>query len=310
MNPAANNGKGGVEWNSIRAELQKAGMEPATWHSEYHGHIEQLVDRAAHEGYRRIASYGGDGSLSASVNAVMKQDVCDPKDFLLAHYPAGTGNDWCRMFSVPKKPREWAATIQRDLQFEHDVGVIDLMKDGNPTRHYFINVAGLAYEAFCATVIGDARKRSNLFNGKLFYDYLILKGLFGYKAPKLKLNYDGIERVEKMFSLSIGICRYNGGAMMPTPYADPADGLFDVTTFADMPVWKVLQDYSKMRKGTIFTNPKIKGFRTERIEINGVEKSDFVEADGEYVGKTPATFTIKKQALRFVIGRVPESRQL
>ncbi len=311
VNPAAGSGRGGVGWNPILAELRKAGLEPEIRHSEHCGHIEQLVGRAADGGHRRIATYGGDGSLSATVNAVMNQQACDPRDFLLAHYPAGTGNDWCRMFSVPDRPRQWAQMIKTDMQFGHDVGVIDLMRDGHPARHFFINIAGVAYEAYCATVLEDARGKTGLLSGKLFYDYLILKGLFNYKKPILRLQYDGTERQERMFSISIGICRYNGGAMMPTPYADPADGLLDVTAFADMPILKVLQDYPKMRKGTIYTNPKVNGFRTERVSIDGVEKPDFVEADGEYVGKTPATFTIRKQALRFVIGRVPEqSRQL
>ncbi|MFM1877092.1 MAG: hypothetical protein RL266_2829, partial [Bacteroidota bacterium] len=52
-------------------------------------------------------------------------------------------------------------------------------------------------------------------------------------------------------------------------------------------------------------NPKITSFRTDKIEITRVDRSDYIEADGEWVGMGPATFTNQKQVLRFVIGQAP-----
>jgi diacylglycerol kinase family enzyme len=228
---------------------------------------------------------------------------------LLAHYPSGTGNDWCRFFKVPDAPKAWVETLTKGLEFEHDLGIIDLIKNGKPAKHYFVNIAGLAYESKCAVLITEARKSSSLLQGKLFYDYIVFKGLLSFQSPELILKYNGEERQQKMLNMSIAICRYNGGGMLPAPYADPADGIFDVTTFDDMPKWMIIKDYPKLRAGTIFKNPKINGFRTDRIEIDAVGKPDFVEADGEFVGYTPATFSIKKQALRFVIGEVPASKE-
>jgi diacylglycerol kinase family enzyme len=75
-----------------------------------------------------------------------------------------------------------------------------------------------------------------------------------------------------------------------------------------MPKWMVIKDYPKLRAGTIFKNPKITSFRTSKIEIERTDKPDFIEADGEFVGMGPATFSIQKQALRFVIGEVPETK--
>lgn len=309
INPASADGKGGIKWKSVHQILLKEGFDPIVWTSEYNGHIEELVIRACHEGHRKIASFGGDGSLNAMVNGLMIQPSCNPEDVLMAHYPSGTGNDWCRFFKVPDNPKHWVATINKGLEFKHDLGVIDLMKEGKPAKHYFVNIAGVAYESECAVLITKARKSSSLFQGKLFYDYIVLKGLFSYQPPELILEYDGIVRQEKFFNLSVAICRYNAGGMIPAPFADPADGIFDVTTFDDMPKWMVLKDYGKMRKGTIFKNPKIKGFRTEKIKITRTDKPDYIEADGEFVGMGPATFTSQKQALRFVIGEVPETKE-
>ncbi|MFC2176736.1 diacylglycerol/lipid kinase family protein [Bacteroidota bacterium] len=308
VNPAAGNGKGEKVWKSLFSELTKAGIQPVVWYSKYDGHIPILAEKAINEGFRNIATYGGDGTLNACVNGIMHQTICVTSDVLLAHYPAGTGNDWCRMFNVPKIPEAWVEMLKANLRFKHDVGIIDLTKAGKEARHYFINIAGVAYESQCATWIEDAKRKPKLLKGKWFYDFLVLKGLFGFKAPELRFSYNGIEREEKLFNMSIGICRYNAGGMMPTPYADPADGLLDVTTFKDMSVVRILLDFTKMRKGSIFTNPKVAGFRTESLVVNRTDKPDFVEADGEFVGYTPATFSVKKQALQFVIGKEPEPK--
>ncbi len=309
VNPASGNGKGGIAWKPILHGLQKAGMDPIVWSSEYNGHIQQLVDRAVHEGHRKIATYGGDGSLSAAVNGLMKQNACNPADVLLAHYPRGTGNDWCRFFKVPDNPSDWAALIARGLQFKHDVGIIDLIKKGKPATHYFINVANVAYVAMCAELIENSDRGSSLLQGKLYYDYIAVKGLLFYKVPQLRLKYNGLDRNMKLFNIAVAICKYNGGGMIPAPYADPSDGILDVTLFEDMSKLNFLTDYPKLRKGTIFTNPKINGFRTEKLEVTREDKPDLVEADGEFVGPTPATFSIKKLALRFVIGEIPEKKE-
>lgn len=309
INPQSADGKGGINWSKIHQAMVKEGFDPVVWSSEYNGHIEQLVERACTEGYRKIASYGGDGSLSAAVNGLMMQKSCNPDEVLLAHYPSGTGNDWCRFFSVPDNPKDWVATIRKGTVFKHDVGIIDLMKKGKPARHYFINIAGLAYESMCAVLITEARKTSSLFQGKLFYDYIVFKGLLSFKSPELILKYNGKTRQQKMFNMCVAIGRYNGGGMIPAPFADPSDGIFDVTTFDDMSKLTVIKDYPKLRAGTIFKNPKITAFRTDHLEVKGVHEPDHVEADGEYVGKTPATFSIQKQALRLIVGEVPAEKE-
>ncbi len=305
INPASADGKGGLKWNKIHESFLKLGFDPVVWSSEYNGHIEVLMQEACAAGYRKIASYGGDGSLNAAVNGLMTQHSCRPEDVLLAHYPSGTGNDWCRFFKVPDSPKEWVATLRKNLVIEHDLGIIDLYKEGKPAKHYFVNIAGVAYESQCAVLITEARKSPSLFRGKLFYDYIVFKGLLSFEVPELTLRYNDLEKTEKIFNLSVAICRYNGGGMLPAPFADPTDGMFDVTVFENMPKWMVLKDYPKLRAGTIFKNPKISSFRTSRIEIERTDKPDYIEADGEFVGMGPAIFSTQQKALRFVIGELP-----
>jgi len=305
VNPASGNGRGGKTWERQLAGLQKAGMDPAIRISERPGHVEQLVAAAVAEGHRKLASFGGDGTLNAMVNGVMRQQHCAPDELLLSHLSCGTGNDWCKTFDVPQDAEEWAAMLQRDHRFLHDVGVADVQRDGKPHRHYFVNIVGLAYDSHVVRVIDDKRMKGGLIQGKMLYDAVVAGELLFYKKPELELRHDGKTERQTVFNMAISICRYNGGGMLPTPYADPADGLLDVTVFGHMPLWMTLRDLPKLKKGNFFGNPNIRWFRTAELEVDGTTGPDLVEADGESIGQSPARFTVLKQHLRFVINKVP-----
>jgi diacylglycerol kinase family enzyme len=305
VNPASGSGLGRKSWDRKLTELKAAGLTPDAWISSYPGNVEELVAKAVAQGYRKIASYGGDGTLNALVNGVMLQAVCPAKDLLLAHLSCGTGNDWCKTFMVPTDTVRWVQMLQRDLRYAHDVGIADVQREGRPHRHYFVNIVGMAYDSHVVRKIDDSRLNGGLLKGKMLYDMVVARELWFYKKPELELKHDGKVERQRVFNMAISICRYNGGGMLPTPYADPSDGRLDVTVFGDMPLWMTLRDLPKLRKGTFFGNPNIRWFRTEALEVNGVNGQDLVEADGESIGHTPARFSVMKQALSFVIGSNP-----
>jgi len=305
VNPSSGSGLGRRSWSSRLTELQQHGMVIQAWESAYPGNIEELVAKAVDEGYRKLASYGGDGTLNALVNGAMRQQGCPPDQLLLAHLSCGTGNDWCKTFQIPLDTHQWVQMIKRNLQYPHDVGIADIHRDNRPLRHYFINIAGLAYDSHVVRKIDDHRLAGSFIKGKLLYDVVVAGQLLTYRPPILQLRHDGITENMQLFNIAISICRYNGGGMMPTPYADPSDGLLDVTTFRKMPLWKVVRDLPKMSKGTFFSNPLITWFRTAELQVDGVNAPDLVEADGESIGHTPAKFTVQRHALRFVINTPP-----
>jgi diacylglycerol kinase family enzyme len=305
VNPASGNGRGGKTWEKQLSGLRKAGLHPDILISERHGHVEQLVENAVVNGHRKLASFGGDGTLNAMVNGVMRQQHCRPEELLLAHLSCGTGDDWCKTFKVPQDPIKWVQMLQRDLVYPHDVGVADVQRDGKHHRHYFVNIVGMAYDSHVVKVIDDKRLKGGLIQGKMLYDYVVAGELLFYKKPELELRHDGKVERQTVFNMAISICRYNGGGMLPTPYADPSDGKLDVTVFGHMPLWMTLRDLPKLKKGTFFGNPNIRWFRTEALEVDGTAGPDLVEADGESIGQSPARFTVMKQALRFVVNNVP-----
>jgi YegS/Rv2252/BmrU family lipid kinase len=308
VNPASGNGRGQKSWDKKLAELKQAGLHPEVWISAQPGNIEELVHKAVQEGYRRIASYGGDGTLNALVNGVMTQTTCPTNALILAHLSCGTGNDWCKTFEVPQDASAWVKMIERDVRFSHDVGVADVQRNGAPHRQYFVNIVGMSYDSHVVQKIDEKRMKHGFIQGKMLYDMVVASELLSYKLPTLEYRYDGNVTQKPVFNMAISICRFNGGGMMPTPYADPADGKLDVTVFGAMPLWMTIRDLPKLSKGTFFSNPNISWFRTAELEVDGIGKPDLVEADGESIGQTPARFTVLPKALQFVINTVPKPK--
>ena len=73
------------------------------------------------------------------------------------------------------------------------------------------------------------------------------------KAKIIRVTYDSQIIETKIFSLSTGICKYNGGGMQQLPLAYPGDGLFYLTIIRKVSILKVLLNVHKLFNGKINT---------------------------------------------------------
>jgi len=86
-------------------------------------------------------------------------------------------------------------------------------------------------------------KKTNLMKeqgkgGPLTYLFFVFAGLFQYKFIEAVIDVDGQQVFKgEIFSMNVGICKFNGGGMMQVPYAVPDDGLFDITSGILREVW-------------------------------------------------------------------------
>src|SRR5581483_4324764 len=74
---------------------------------EYSGHSITLATRAAEEGYDLIIAHGGDGTINAVVNGVMKSKE---QQSIVAVLPGGTANQWATEIGMPLDPVKAALT--------------------------------------------------------------------------------------------------------------------------------------------------------------------------------------------------------
>ena len=147
-NPAAGNGKVGRIWHDIEQLLQALGFSYTVKFTDHRGHAMRLVDDAILNGHRHILGLGGDGTNHELVNGILAQNRTPSADIHYALLPVGTGNDWARNYRIPNDPRQRLLRLLEGKTVLQDVGKVAYRRDGLQTERFFVNVAGMAYDAF------------------------------------------------------------------------------------------------------------------------------------------------------------------
>lgn len=302
VNPNAGVKKGAKEWPKILEIINGEQLDHQYQITKHKDHAIHLTRKAIEEGYRCIAVVGGDGTLNEVLNGIYLQQTCPVTEVTMGMIPVGTGNDWCRMFNVPFDFKGAVRLLKEKNTFIQDIGKVTYHKKEETIKRYFMNVAGMGYDALVA-------KKTNLFKekghgGPLAYLWFIFASLFQYKFLDAVIEVDG-ESVFKgeIFSMNVGICKYNGGGMMQLPYAVPDDGLLDVTLIKKAPKWMVIRHTGKLYDGTLVNLPFIQTFQGKSIRIRSTQKV-YLETDGESLGHTPFNYEILPKALRVVTGEM------
>ena len=297
VNPAAGNGSVERRWPEIEQILQELGFSYTVKFTAHQGHACRLVDDAILNGHRHILGLGGDGTNHELVNGIMKQQHVPTTDICYALLPIGTGNDWARTYQIPHNPKQRLMRLKEGKTVLQDIGRVRYRQNGTPAERYFVNVAGMAYDAFIAKKLQGHR-----FISRMQYLLMVGRYLMEYQLTPARLLFDDQQVEDSFYTINIGICSYSGGGMQLVPHAVPDDGLLALTFARKLPKWEVLLQTARFYNGTILEHPKISGFQTRELRVEHIgEVPTLLEADGEFLGETPAVFSILEKALRVVL---------
>jgi diacylglycerol kinase family enzyme len=213
----------------------------------------------------------------------------------------GTGNDWCRMFNVPFKYKNAIEVLVNGNTFLQDIGKVSYFNGDKPKGRYFINVAGMGYDAVVAAKTNHDKAKGR--GGPLVYLKNLFTSLLFYKHSEIEVFIDNLAESYKCkaFSMGVGNCKYNGGGMKQLPLAVPDDGLLDMTLIKKLGKFTVLKEISHLYDGSFINHPKVKTFTGEKIKISSSPPIS-LEADGESLGHSPFEFEIIPKSLYVVVG--------
>jgi YegS/Rv2252/BmrU family lipid kinase len=299
VNPNAGSRKCERDWPEIHGLLIDERFDFHHQLTDYRMHATSIAETAIRKGYRKIIVVGGDGTLNEVVNGVFMQDVVPSNDITLGMITVGTGNDWGRMFHIPHDYRKAIRTIQLNKIFLQDGGMVSFYNGDKKQNRFFINIAGIGFDA--AVVEQSNKMKDQGAGGTYAYLKSLVSGLIRYKPSRIKIEIDGKKIEKDVFSMSVGICKYNGGGMMQLPDAVPNDGLFDITVINRISRGDVLLSLPKLYNGTIANHPKVSTFSGENVRVDSFPPI-FLETDGESLGHTPFEFTIIPGSLRMIVG--------
>lgn len=303
VNPNAGKRKGEKDWPEISALLSEAGIEFIHEFTVRREHAMTLTENYIREGFRKIIVVGGDGTMNEVVNGIFRQDIIPTTSVTVGMIMVGTGNDWGRMYNLKEKYNKAVKIIKKQRIFTQDAGMVKYFEGSTEIHRYFVNIAGLGYDALVTSMTNRTKEKGG--GGTMTYLLSLLKGLFRYHHSYLDIEVDG-ESIYKgrVFSMSIGICKYNGGGMMQLPYAIPDDGLFDVTIFKNVTKMTVIRHIKKLYAGTFTNLPFVQTHRGKTVSVisSTLDQSE-LETDGESLGNTPFTFSIIPKSITIITGK-------
>ncbi|MFR3487890.1 MAG: acylglycerol kinase family protein [Alistipes ihumii] len=115
VNPVAGSGRGLTDWPLISRLLRERHIVPEYVFTERKYHAIELAVEAVNNGFRKIIVVGGDGTIHEVVNGLFIQKTVPTTD-VLSVIAVGTGNDWIRMFGIPRSIRRRSARSPTDTR--------------------------------------------------------------------------------------------------------------------------------------------------------------------------------------------------
>lgn len=301
VNPVAGSGRGLIDFPQISRLLRNDDIRHDAVFTEHKHHATELTVTAANQGYRRIIVIGGDGTLNEVVNGLFIQKAVEPCEILLAVIAVGTGNDWVRTFGIPQHYSEAIRAIREERSFLQDVGTVTYTESHYTQTRYMANVAGLGFDAHVISTFNHLKIKG--YKGGWMYLYSILKSYFRYKSSGARIWVDDkVVFNDLMFSLAIGICKYNGGGVQQLPNALADDGLLDLTIIRPVHWWHIVFRLKKLFNGDIYQIGHVIHAQGRKVRIEAAPSIQ-LETDGELMGGTPVEVNIRQRAIRVVVTR-------
>lgn len=296
VNPAAGGGTVRKQWPEIEAVLRNAGIHFEAVFTERKYHAAELAEAAIAEGNRHIVAVGGDGTAHEVANGILRQTTCPSEEVTFTLLPVGTGNDWVKTHGIPKSLKKWVAFFQSAKTSYQDVGWLSYHFDDVEQRRFFINVAGLSYDAYVAR---RAEAYKTQVSSTIFYLFLIFRCLFEFQVPRLRVEFDGKKVEKRIYTINIGICRYSGGGLQLVPHAIPDDGKLALTIAGHLSKLGVLLVTPFFYSGNIGWHPKVSMHQTKEVLVKTAGNQPvLLEADGEFLGEGPVRVGVLKGRLK------------
>ncbi|MFQ5925013.1 MAG: diacylglycerol/lipid kinase family protein [Dehalococcoidia bacterium] len=295
INPFARGGVTGKRWPHISELLKDAGLSFDYVFTEGVGHGIELAREAAWQGYELVIAVGGDGTVNEVVNGLV--DETGKGRATLGIISMGTCGDSVRTLGIPRDYAQACRLLSNFKRATIDLGVVEYMIGGERVRRFFINTAGLGFDA---AVVERQKGFPKIIKGTLPYVICVMLTLGGYRDKQVTLDVEGAKEEQRVFSVIVSNGRYFGGGMKVAPDANLCDGLLDVIVIGDMGKPSFLWSFPRVYRGTHITHPKVRVCQAKSIEVQSGQRL-LLQADGELLGEAPASFQVLPAALAVAI---------
>jgi YegS/Rv2252/BmrU family lipid kinase len=280
VNSRSRTGKAAL--NAAIDGLRRHGVDPL--HREC-GSREQLSPLIVEHGrdMDMVVVGGGDGTLNAAAAGVVK--VKRPMGIL----PTGTANDLARTLGIPNDLDSAIKIVAAANTRFIDVGSVN--------DKLFFNVASIGLSAELAQELTrDVKRRF----GKLGYALAAIRVLSRARPFRAEIFRSNGRVHSTTLQVAVGNGRFYGGGNVVASDAEIDDGKLDLYSLEFLRAWRLVLMLRSFRRGEHAALSEVRGLRDNQFEIHTRHPRP-VNADGEIVTQTPATFRLLPKALEVII---------
>lgn len=290
-------GRGGVAraLPEVRSHLEQRGLEYDIADTRHAGHATELARDALRAGVRFLVAVGGDGTVHEVINGMIDDDHAVEPESVLGVVAAGTGSDFIKTFGIPALPGHAVAHLDGPESFPIDIGKVIYQRDGATATRYFPNIAeaGIGAES-----VARAQRLPRWLGPTL---YLAAFWLTIARWRAATVTVDLVDRTYEgpMNNLIVANGQFFGGGMKIAPKAAPTDGLLDIQ-IEHARKREAIALIPKIFKGQHVPHPDILEAKRVKVSIEA-DRPLLIEADGEVLGHTPATFEVLRDVIRLKV---------
>ena len=208
---------------------------------------------------------GGDGTLNYFINRY--PNISIP----LSIFKGGSGNDFAWKLYGNTSIEAQLETVMKSAPKPVDAGLCN--------GYYFLNGAGIGFDGEVVQAMGKKRFFSA---GYLAYLWTVIKKIAVYREKELKLVYNGEQKTDKFFLLSIANGSRYGGGFKVAPQAVVNDGFLDLVEIRCIHRLRRIFYLPKVEKGKHLDLSFVSATRIKRILIQSSAKVA-AHLDGEFM---------------------------
>lgn len=229
-------GKGYKKLNEVQKILDNYNMDYLTYFTDYSAHayvLTQGIIKRDYQSRHKVMVIGGDGTLHEVVNAMHQHKQRIP----LTYVPAGTGNDFNRVWQADKSVREIVDTMIFDRR-PVLIPIFTYTEHYTQTSGIILNSMGFGFDAdvnYAAHNLPFSQTLKKMNLGKLTYLFGLFSSFDKLKAYDVELLVDNkFIRLENCSLICVMNQPYFGGGIKLDPFVEPRKSELSLIAFQDI----------------------------------------------------------------------------
>lgn len=226
---------------------------------------------------------GGDGTMASAGGALVGAGL--PVGIL----PLGNSCDLARSLAIPRDPVEACRLVLEGSQHAIDIASVN--------GHSYFNMASMGLSVSVAErLTRDAKKRWGVLN----YPKLLWDAVQATRSFHAEIDCDGDRQRVHAIQVGVGNGKFYGAGMTVVHDSRIDDGLLHVHVIPPMSRLKLLLLFPFVRWGYFDKAEPVVVMKGRRITV-ATSRPRSVNADGEIVTRTPATFEVRAGAINVFV---------